>query len=189
MNNNNFENIRNQPFDDKLNSLIGKLKELDVKNLKEMRRWQVIVGITTLLLIILIIINPMPIIIIDASVLLFFFVVYTLYYFKLSRKDYSVPIKKVLQDTRKTYSFLNPVFILTAVAIIPMLYASVHVMLTRYTQLEIPGISMTELKIGATFLLYAIIITLAYVTWHARFGKIVRKIDQTLSELGDNNLM
>lgn len=177
------QNMNNYNETNDIGNLIGKLRTMDDKNLRELRRWQIIIGIMAIFYIFLWAIHPDTIILIDTTGLLVFFVVYTVYYFKLSRKDYSVPVKKLLLNTSKTYSFFNPVFLITALVAAPMVFGAVKVLFDRY--FTAPDWNMAPLcfEIGVFGIFFSIVILIAYLVWHARYHEVMKEINQSLKEL------
>jgi len=170
---------------DKLNDLLGKLRTMDSRNIRDLRRWQMIIGITAILFILLLIIHPMPIILIDLSSFLAFFIIYTVYYFKLNKMDYSIPVKQVLIKTRRTYRFLNPAFIMTSILIIPMIFGSVQILLDRYLTFNLSGCNSWCINIFISGVFYILLMIVAYVTWHAKYNEIIKEINHNLKELED----
>ena len=165
--------------------LMDELKRFDNRNLLELRRWQILIGVISLFYLLLLVVHPVRVLIIDVSCLLLFFIIYTVYYRKLSKKDYSIPVKELLIRTRKTYSITNPVTLLSALVAAPMMFASVDVLFTRYIHVSLYGCSSLCLKLVVFSIFYWVVLLIAYVVWHARYHAIIRLIDQNLAELDE----
>jgi len=176
-------NMNNHTETNDIANLIDKLRIMDDKNLRELRRWQIILGIMAIFYIIICIIRPDTIVLVDTTGLLVFFVMYTVYFFKLSRKDYSIPVKQVLLNTKKAYRFVNPVFIISAIVAAPMIFGSIHTLFSRYFNVPDWNIEPLYFELSVFGIFFASVLIVAYVVWHARYHKVMMEINQNLKEL------
>jgi hypothetical protein len=133
------------------------------------------------LMVVLVFLSSTPILIIDVACLFIFFMIYTYSIYVLSHKDYSLPIKQILINNRKSLRLLNPLTIVSALAAAPMIYGGIHVLLTRYI-LKDPDIFTVIIVFGS---FYVLVLIAAYVVWYKRYNRVLMEINRILKELDE----
>lgn len=168
---------------ERLDHLLEELRALDSRNLKEIRRWRVIMATIAIMYTILLLGKPSLLLSIEVICLYGFFIIYHFAAKEMSKKNFALPVKELLLNTRRRYSLFRPATLISAVLAVPLIYGGIDVFLRRYLHPDIPGLSEDGTIILVFVLFYLLVLLAAYFAWRYRYAAIRKEIDQNLRDL------
>ena len=178
-----MNNILDQ--NDKLDMLLTEMRRMDENNLRESRRWRVIMAVCVMFYALLLIANPNGFILTEV---ICFYGLFMLHHFnvqKLRKKDFSLSVKQELMNTRKRFGFFRPVTLIAAVLAAPIIYGGIDVMFSRYIHASVFVYGDNFIVPIVFVLFFALVLLAAYLVWRNRYAEIQKKIDQSLEELSE----
>jgi len=166
-----------------LEELLEKLRNMDSENIRELRRWKIIISILGSIILLSVLLDPNPMMIIEGISLTGLFILYTYSIRRLRLKPFDLSVKELLVHKRKESRFFQPVTFLAALFAAPLIYIGIHIVLTRYLQLEVEGCS-TLCLVNALFAIFFVLVLLvAYLVWYRKYQPLIRSINRCLEEL------
>lgn len=168
-----------------LPSLMSKLRIIDKENMKQLRRFSRFLAILIVFYAVLMILNPVLYLGVIVGGFAGFLGIFLYSYHKARKKDYSLPVKQLLTETRKSYKLVTPVFLLINVFSFAIIYTSLHTAFSRYIPVHLFGLSFELSVLVITVIFYAVMLVIAYLVWRARYHNLIRQIDECLKELGE----
>lgn len=166
-----------------LEGLLEKLRKMESKNLRELRRWKIIISILGTIIISSVLLDPNPVMIIDGICLIGLFILYTYSIRRIRVKPFDLSVKELLQHKLKESRFLQPVTILAALLAAPLIYNGISILLTRYLNVKMHGCTTFCLTNMIFAVFFVLVILLAYLVWYRKYQPVINSIKQCLGEL------
>lgn len=178
MNNHNLHNRKGDELNDELTLLLSKIRSIDADNKTKHRSFIILYAILTVFYSFLIILHPnLKLLLITGGIILFL-VVFTFNYLKTTSRDYSIPLKELLMEIRKTYRFVTPMFVLINIGALGLIFAGFDSLFNNYINLS-DSFYTVLISIGV----YLTALVIGYYTWKKRYASVIRHIDNCIKEL------
>jgi hypothetical protein len=168
-----------------LPDLMNRLHTIDNENVAKLRRMSILFAVLIVLYLALIIAHPtINLIIITVSFTVFLAVF--IYSFRKTRKrDYSLPVKQLLIESRKSYRLVTPEYLVINAAAYTLIVVSFRTLSTEYFSLNLWGLTGDLAVLVVTTLFYTIMLVIGYLVWRATYHKLIRQIDVCLKDLDE----
>lgn len=163
--------------------LLGKLRKIESKNMQELFRWKIIIGILGTIIFLSVILDPNPVMIVDGLCLAGLFILYTYSIRQYKMSTLHLSVKELLLLKQKRARFFQPVTLAGVILSAPLIYNGISILFTRYLHINIQGCS-NSCFINIFFaLFFASVLLLAYFVWRRKTHPILISINKCLEDL------